>query len=49
MKILNYESKYLVELINLFYDTVENVNIKDYTLEQVKVWINKEQDKMFLG
>ena len=47
MKILNYESKYLVELINLFHDTVENVNIKDYTLEQVKVWVNKEQDKMF--
>ncbi|MCI2093940.1 MULTISPECIES: acetyltransferase [Lactococcus] len=36
MLIRNYESKDLDEVINLFKNTIFEVNISDYTLEQIK-------------
>jgi putative acetyltransferase len=33
-----------VELWNLFFHTVRNINIQDYTLEQVEVWAAAEMD-----
>ena len=32
-------------LWKIFYYTVRNVNIKDYTIEQVKAWVPDEYDK----
>lgn len=38
MEIRRYNRTDLAEIINLFHDTVHNVNIKDYTQEQADVW-----------
>ena len=32
-------------LWKIFYDTVRNVNVKDYTIEQVKAWAPEVYDK----
>ena len=40
MLIRNYESKDLNEVINLFKNTIFEVNISDYTLEQIKAWVD---------
>lgn len=45
MKIIRtYKPKDCEEIIKLFYDTVHNINIKDYNKEQVDVWAPKEID-----
>ena len=33
-----YEEKYLKEVVNLFIDTVHNINKKDYTKEQLNAF-----------
>jgi GNAT superfamily N-acetyltransferase len=38
MNIRTYESGDAQELMQLFYDTVHEVNIRDYTPEQVNAW-----------
>ncbi|XOW23485.1 GNAT family N-acetyltransferase [Lactococcus lactis] len=40
MLIRNYETKDLDEVINLFKNTIFEVNISDYTLEQIKAWVD---------
>ncbi|WP_251901044.1 acetyltransferase [Lactococcus lactis] len=44
MLIRNYESKDLDEVINLFKNTIFEVNISDYTLEQVKAWVDVDTE-----
>lgn len=41
MKIRNYAPNDCLEIITLFYETVHNINIKDYTKKQVDVWAPK--------
>ncbi|MEG0249662.1 MAG: GNAT family N-acetyltransferase [Peptostreptococcus sp.] len=38
MKIRKYQPKDLNDLVNLFTDTIINVNIKDYSKSQVNAW-----------
>lgn len=38
MKIRKYQSCDLEKIVQLFYETVHAVNIKDYTEQQVNVW-----------
>ena len=40
--IRKYQEKDCEELAKLFYDTVHNVNCKDYTKEQLDVWATGE-------
>ncbi|MGA1932298.1 GNAT family N-acetyltransferase [Arcobacter sp. YIC-464] len=42
--IKNYKEKYLKEVVNLFINTVHNINKKDYTKEQLNAWANKSID-----
>lgn len=45
MKIRNYQTKDLNEIIELFINTVNHINIGDYSPEQIEAWtdnINKE-------
>ena len=44
MLIRNYESKDLDEVINLFKNTIFEINISDYTLEQVKAWVDVDTE-----
>ncbi|WP_130808185.1 GNAT family N-acetyltransferase [Senegalia massiliensis] len=45
MIIRKYDKKDLEEILQLFYNTVHNINIKDYTLEQVNTWAPKIPEK----
>ncbi len=38
MEIREYRESDLGDVVKLFYDTVHNVNIRDYTSEQVDAW-----------
>lgn len=44
MKIRKYIKSDCPEIINLFYETVHTINIKDYSQEQVDVWAPKNVD-----
>ena len=33
-----FQEKDLDQVLNLFYDTVHQVNVRDYTTEQLDVW-----------
>ena len=44
MKIRNYTSSDVDEVIKLFYDTVHTVNASDYTSEQLDAWAPKQID-----
>ncbi|WP_460294881.1 GNAT family N-acetyltransferase [Clostridium sardiniense] len=44
MKLRLYKEDDLKEIINLFYNTVHVINIKDYTKAQVNAWAPKEID-----
>ena len=53
MKIRKYKSSDCEQLSDLFYQTVHNINAKDYTKGQLDVWatgnVNLEEwDKSFL-
>lgn len=41
MIIRKYQPSDCKELTELFYNTVHNVNAKDYTKEQLDVWANE--------
>lgn len=40
IKIIDYEKKYLPDMIALFADTIQKVNCRDYSPEQISAWIN---------
>jgi len=44
MAVREYQPKDCKEIIRLFYDTVHNVNAKDYTEEQLDVWATGHVD-----
>ena len=44
MAVREYQPKDCKEIIRLFYDTVHNVNAKDYTEEQLDVWATGKAD-----
>ena len=44
MVVREYQPKDCKEIIRLFYDTVHNVNAKDYTEEQLDVWAAGKAD-----
>jgi putative acetyltransferase len=44
MKIRTYKIEDTEEIINLFYDTIHEVNIRDYTKAQVDAWAPKNMD-----
>lgn len=45
MKIREYKNGDLDEMLELFYDTVHNINVRDYTEEQVNMWAPKKSEK----
>lgn len=44
MILRSYKIRDCKKLINLFYNTVHTVNAKDYTSEQLDVWLPKNID-----
>ena len=44
MAVREYQPKDCKEIIRLFYDTVHNVNAKDYTEQQLDVWATGKAD-----
>ena len=44
MEIRKYQQGEENEIWNLFYNTVHQVNIKDYSVEQVNAWAPKDMD-----
>lgn len=44
MEIRKYRPSDCEEVIKLFYDTVHNINKKDYTKEQLDVWATGKED-----
>jgi putative acetyltransferase len=45
LQVRRYEKKDTKQIINLFRETVININIKDYSKEQVDVWANGNLDE----
>lgn len=41
MELRMYRKEDLEEVVQLFYETIRNVNRKDYSKEQVEVWSNR--------
>ena len=41
MEIRKYQAEDLEEIVQLFYETIQTVNGKDYSQEQVEVWSNR--------
>ncbi|MBW9159747.1 GNAT family N-acetyltransferase [Clostridium tagluense] len=46
MKIRVYQSDDCKEIIELFYNTVHSINVKDYTDAQLDVWATKTIDRI---
>ena len=44
MEVRKYKSADIKEILQLFYDTVHAVNVKDYTQEQVDVWATGDEN-----
>ncbi|MCG3682614.1 GNAT family N-acetyltransferase [Aliarcobacter butzleri] len=42
--IINYDKKYLKQIVELFISTVHNINKKDYSKEQLNAWANPQYD-----
>jgi len=42
--IREYEKKYLKQIIELFVNTVHNINKQDYSHEQLNAWVNPKYD-----
>lgn len=40
-----YERKYLQAIVELFKNTVRNINSKDYTIEQINIWASDNLDE----
>ncbi|MFY9224800.1 MAG: GNAT family N-acetyltransferase [Blastocatellia bacterium] len=45
MYIRPYKLSDTKEIMQLFYDTIHNINIKDYSLEQVRAWAPSQIDE----
>lgn len=44
IEISEYKEKYLVELIKLFHEVIHSVNARDYTSEQLDLWVPEKID-----
>ena len=44
MEVRKYKSADIKEILQLFYDTVHSVNVKDYTQDQVDVWATGDEN-----
>ena len=44
MLIREYKKEDLLQIIQLFYDTVHHINIKDYNDEQIEAWTSSYKD-----
>ena len=44
-----YQYSYLNDIINLIYDTIDNINIKDYNIEQINAWKSGFRNKLNLN
>lgn len=42
--IYEYDKKYLKQIVELFTNTIHNINNKDYTKEQLNAWANQRYD-----
>ncbi|CAM3455014.1 hypothetical protein [Arcobacter aquimarinus] len=42
--LINYDKKYLKQIVELFTNTIHNINKKDYTKEQLNAWANPNYD-----
>lgn len=42
--IIDYDKKYLKQIVELFTNTVHKINKKDYSKEQLNVWANQDYD-----
>lgn len=42
--ISNYDKKYLKQIVELFINTIHNINKKDYSKEQLNAWANPKYD-----
>ena len=42
--IIDYDKKYLKQIVELFINTVHNINKKDYTKKQLNAWANPKYD-----
>ena len=42
--IIDYDKKYLKQIVELFINAVHNINKKDYTKEQLNTWANPKYD-----
>ena len=49
MIIRRYKPDDLSQILKLFHDTVVNINKKDYSEEQIKVWSSLAEDKVRFG
>lgn len=43
MELRKYQSSDLKALINIFYETIRAVNIKDYDFRQIEAWSNQKE------
>lgn len=44
MELRRYRPKDLHEVVQLYYETINSVNIKDYSKEQIKVWSDAKEN-----
>ena len=44
MTLIKYDNKYFTEVCNLFYNTIDFINKKDYNLEQLNKWAPLNND-----
>jgi ribosomal protein S18 acetylase RimI-like enzyme len=42
--IIDYDKKYLKQVVELFINTVHNINKQDYSIEQLNAWANQDYD-----
>jgi ribosomal protein S18 acetylase RimI-like enzyme len=42
--VVDYDKKYLKQIVELFINTIHNINKKDYSKEQLNVWANPDYD-----
>lgn len=42
--IIDYDKKYLKQIVELFINTVHNINKQDYSIKQLNAWANQDYD-----
>ncbi len=45
LNIVDYDDKYFDDIVDLFKNTVTNVNSMDYSIDEIVAWINIDEDK----